>query len=183
MSEALLLIDLQNDYFEGGAMPLQGAEPAAVQASRALKKFRQAGKPLVHVQHLSVRPGASFFLPGTPGAEIHPLVRPEADEPVVQKHFPNAFRDTGLLECLQQRSVTELVIAGAMTHMCVDATVRAAFDLGFKVTVLADACATRSLQHGDRAVAAADVHAAFLAALSSVYARVMPTVEWLDQCA
>ena len=182
MNDALLLIDLQNDYFDGGAMTLQGAELAAVQAARALKWFRQAGKPVVHVQHLSVRPGATFFLPGTTGADLHLLVGPEADEPVVQKHFPNAFRDTVLLECLQQRSVTGLVIAGAMTHMCVDATVRAAFDLGFKVTVLADACATRSLLYGDRAVAAADVHAAFLAALSSVYARVVPTTEWLDGC-
>jgi nicotinamidase-related amidase len=173
--QALLLIDLQNDYFGGGAMPLEDIDAAAANASRALATFRAPGGPVVHVQHLSVRPGATFFLPGTPGCEIHASVAPIAGEPVVRKHFPNAFRDTGLEKLLRDQGVDSLLIAGAMSHMCVDATVRAAFDLGFSCTVLADACATRALEWQGRTLQAAEVHAAFMAALRSPYAIVTDT--------
>lgn len=172
---ALLIIDLQNDYFPGGAMPLEGIEAAAANARMALDAFRARGLPVVHVQHLSVRPGATFFVPGTPGCEIHASLAPAADEAVVQKNFPNAFRATGLEALLHDHAADGLLIAGAMSHMCVDATVRAAFDLGFACTVLADACATRALEWQGRSVPAADVHAAFMAALRVPYASVTTT--------
>jgi len=172
MKTGLLLVDLQNDYFPGGAMELVGAEAAANRARELLQRFRAAGAPVWHVQHLAKRSGATFFLPGTPGAEIHRSLQPEAGEPVVVKHFPNAFRETGLLASLQEAGVGALVIAGAMSHMCVDATTRAAVDLGFSCTVVADACATRDLVFGGEAVPARQVHAAFMAALDGVYARV-----------
>lgn len=181
MTQALLLIDLQNDYFPGGTLPLVGSDAAVGQAARALARFRQELRPVIHVQHLSLRPGATFFLPDTPGAAIHPRVTPQVGETVVRKHFPNAFRETTLASVLAEQGVSELVIAGAMSHMCVDATVRAAADAGFKVTVLADACATRDLVFRDRTVAAADVHAAFMAALAGLYARVLDTEGWLAE--
>jgi nicotinamidase-related amidase len=181
MPQALLLIDLQNDYFPGGALPLAGSEAAVAQAARALDRARQDGWPVIHVQHLARRPGAGFFLPDTGGAEIHPRVAPAAGEAVVVKHFPNAFRDTPLTGLLAERGITELVIAGAMSHMCIDATTRAAADAGFTVTLLADACATRDLVFRGRTVAAADVHAAFMAALSGLYARVLDTEGWLAE--
>lgn len=173
--QALLLVDLQNDYFPGGALPLEGIEAAAANARVALDAFRSRRLPVVHVQHLSVRSGATFFLPGTPGCEIHATLAPAAGEPVVQKHFPNAFRGTALEALLRDQAVDSLLIAGAMSHMCVDATVRAAFDLGFACTVLADACATRALEWQGRTVPAADVHAAFMAALRVPYANVTTT--------
>jgi nicotinamidase-related amidase len=172
---ALLLVDLQNDYFPGGALPLEGIEAAAANARLALDAFRSRGLPVVHVQHLTTRPGATFFLPGTPGSEIHATLAPTAGEPVVQKHFPNAFRGTGLEPMLRDQAGDGLLIAGAMSHMCIDATVRAAFDLGFGCTVLADACATRALEWQGRTVAAAEVHAAFMAALRVPYANVTTT--------
>lgn len=174
MKRALLLIDLQNDYFPGGSMELVGADAAAARAAGLLERFRAEGAPLFHVQHLSVRPGATFFVPGTPGVEMHLSVAPRAGEPLLQKNFPNAFRQTTLLEQLRAADVNELVIAGAMSHMCIDATTRAAADLGFTCTVVEDACATRDLTFGERRVVAADVHAAFMAALSGVYAKVVP---------
>ena len=167
---ALVLVDIQNDYFPGGAMELAGADAAAEAAGRVLDAFRRRGLPVVHVRHESVRPGSTFFLPGTPGADIHPRVAPLPGEAVLTKHFPNSFRDTGLEELLRGRGVSRLVVCGMMTHMCVDATVRAAFDLGFPVNLVPDACATRDLAFAGRPVAAADVHAAFLAALAAVYA-------------
>lgn len=171
---ALLLIDVQNDYFPGGKMELVGSVEAGRKAAEVLEAFRASGWPVVHVRHESVQPGPTFFLPGTPGAEIHEGVRPLPGEVVATKHFPNSFRETGLAERLRALSVGRVVIAGMMTHMCVDATTRAAFDLGLECTVLSDACATRDLSFEGRMVAAADVHAAFLAALGSAYARVLP---------
>ncbi|WP_404352244.1 isochorismatase family protein [Phycicoccus jejuensis] len=117
-------------------------------------------------------PEADFFRPGTPGVEIHHLVAPRDGEPVAQKAFPNAFRDTDLRAKLASLGVDALVVAGMMTSLCVDATVRAAADLGFDVTVVADACAAPDLEFGGPTVAAADVHAAFLAALADSYATV-----------
>ncbi|GAB4167395.1 MAG: cysteine hydrolase family protein [Rhodocyclaceae bacterium] len=172
MTKALLLIDVQNDYFPGGAMELEGADEAVAAASRLLAGFRSRGAPVIHVRHLSLRPGAGFLLPGTAGAEIHASVRPLGGEPVFEKHFPNAFRDTGLAGHLKANAIGELVVAGMMTHMCVDTTVRAAFDLGLRCTLAKDACATRALVLGDARIAAQDVQLAFLAALEGLFARV-----------
>ncbi|MCU0563474.1 MAG: cysteine hydrolase [Desulfobacterales bacterium] len=178
-SHALVLVDLQNDYFPGGLMELEGAEPAAGQAALLLRHFRGRSRPIFHVRHVAERPGATFFLPGTPGAEIHPLVAPAAAEPVVVKHFPNSFRDTDLLERLRGAGVAEVTICGAMSHMCIDATARAAADLGFACRVAHDACATRALAFGAVTVPAAQVHAAYMAALSAAYAQVLATAELL----
>jgi nicotinamidase-related amidase len=172
---ALVVIDIQNDYFPGGAMELEGAEAAAARAGTAIKTFREKNLPVVHIRHLSVRPGATFFLPGTRGVEIHLLVQPLAGETVIEKNFPNAFRNTSLRKELDRLNVKNLVVAGMMTHMCVDASVRHAADLGYKITLLGDACATRAQSYGGEVVPARQVHAAFLAALNGFYARVVNT--------
>jgi nicotinamidase-related amidase len=174
---ALLIIDIQNDYFPGGAMELEGADAAGEKARAALLGFRERGEPIVHVRHTSVRPGSTFFLPNTRGAEIHDSVRPKAGETVVEKNFPNSFRNTPLRETLEGLGAKNLVVAGMMTHMCVDASVRHAADLGYKITLLGDACATRAQSYGGEKVPARQVHAAFLAALNGFYAKVVNTHE------
>jgi nicotinamidase-related amidase len=174
---ALLVIDIQNDYFPGGAMELEGADAAGARASEAIRSFREKNLPVVHVRHLSVRPGSTFFLPGTKGAEVHSLVTPKAGETVVEKNFPNSFRNTNLQQVLEKQGIKNLIVAGMMTHMCVDASVRHAADLGYKITLLGDACATRAQSYGGEKVPAKHVHAAFLAALNGFYAKVIPTHE------
>ncbi|HUQ24309.1 MAG TPA: cysteine hydrolase family protein [Burkholderiales bacterium] len=174
---ALVIIDIQNDYFPGGAMELEGADAAGAKAALALKSFREKKLPVFHVRHLSTRPGSTFFLPGTKGAEIHAAVRPQANETVVEKNFPNSFRATGLRETLEKQQIKNLVVAGMMTHMCVDASVRHAADLGYKITLLGDACATRAQKIGGETVPARQVHLAFLAALNGFYAKVIDSHE------
>ncbi len=181
MRNALILIDLQNDYFPGGTMELAGADAAVTQAARLLQAFRQRGLPLFHVQHIATRPGATFFLPGTQGAEIHAAVRPLAGEPVVVKHFPNSFRETALLEQLRAAGATRLVFAGMMTHMCVDTTVRAAADLGFACSLAQDGCATRTLQFDGHSVAAEQVQLSYLAGLNGAFASVKPVQALLGE--
>jgi nicotinamidase-related amidase len=180
MTNGLLLVDLQNDYFPGGRMELVGIQEAVANAQRLLSHYRERQWPVIHIQHLAIRPGAGFFLPGTEGADIHAILTPRSGEDVVQKHYPNSFRETPLQDILDQRKISGLVICGAMSHMCIDATTRAAFDLGFECTVAEDACATRDLSFGGRTIFAADVHAAFMAALSSPYANVVPTQRIVD---
>jgi len=173
MTPGLLLIDIQNDYFPGGPMELVGMAAAAARAGQLLAAFRRRGLPTFHLQHLAARPDAPFFRTGTPGAEIHESVRPLAGETVMVKHYPNSFRETDLLENLKRAEIEKVVICGAMSHMCIDATTRAAADYGFKCLLVHDACATRDLVFGDVQVPAAQVHAAFMAALGSYYARVV----------
>jgi nicotinamidase-related amidase len=182
MSTGLLVIDVQNDYFPGGRMEVPGSPAVGEATANLLRAFRAAGHPVLHLQHVSTRPGATYMLPGTPGVEIHPLAAPHAGEIVLQKHFPNGFRETGLLDALRARGIDRLVvICGMMTQMCVDATTRAAFDLGFRCQVAADACGARPLTFAGRTVEAAEVQAAFLGALGSVYAKVAPAADLIAE--
>jgi nicotinamidase-related amidase len=177
MKSGLVLVDIQNDYFPGGSMELVSMLPAADTAAGVLGEFRDRNEPVYHIQHVSVRPDATFFIPGTEGMETHASVAPMDGEPVIQKNFPNGFRDTALLETLRGDAVEHVVICGAMSHMCIDATTRAAFDHGFSCTVVSNACATRDLHFEGRTIAARDVHAAFMAALSVPYATVVTAGE------
>jgi nicotinamidase-related amidase len=177
MTTALVLIDIQNDYFPGGAMALAGPDAAAAQAARLLAHFRAAKRPVFHVQHIAEQPEATFFRPGTGGAEIHAAVQPLRGEPVVVKHHPNSFRETTLLADLRAAGATRVVFAGMMTHMCVDTTVRAAADLGFDCTLAGDACATTSLAYAGQTVEAGAVQLAYLAALNDGFAKVVGTAE------
>ncbi|MCL5786523.1 MAG: cysteine hydrolase [Candidatus Thermoplasmatota archaeon] len=174
---SLLIVDIQMDYFPGGRMELKGSEDAASVAGSVLGKFRELRMPIFHVNHLSNRSGATFFLPGTDGIRTHPAVLPAAGEHVVTKHFPNSFRETNLLELLKRSDTSRLVIVGMMTHMCIDATTRAAKDLGYECTVIYDACATKDLIIRNRSVPYDKVHDAFMASLEGTYARVMKSSE------
>ncbi|WP_022889231.1 cysteine hydrolase family protein [Agromyces italicus] len=177
MTRALIIIDIQQDYFPGGRHPLVGTDAAAAQASRLLAAWREHGDPVVHVQHIWDAPDAAFFQPGTPGVEIHPSVAPFADEALVTKENPNSFLETDLDERLRAIAPDELVVTGMMSSMCVDATVRAAADSGYTVTVAHDACAAPDLEFGGVVVPGAQVHAAFMAALDGSYATVASTEE------
>ena len=179
MPHALLLIDIQNDYFPGGLHPLHAPQAAADRAARVLAAWRDRGWPVIHIRHMAVRPGSTFFLPGSAGAEIHASVAPQPGEAVLTKAYPNSFRDTGLEALLTRLGITHLTVAGMMTHRCIDTTVRAAFDLGFPVELLHDACAIRDLSHAGVTVPAEQVQAAYMAALGVGFARVVDTQQAL----
>jgi nicotinamidase-related amidase len=176
MKTALLVIDIQKDYFPGGKFPLVNPEAAAKKAYELLQCFREHGERHVHIQHISLEPDASFFIKGDSGSDIHDIVAHFEGEPIIYKHEPNSFLNTELLELLKSWEIERVVICGMMTHMCVDATTRAASDFGFQVIVADDACATRDLKYDDTVIPADQVHKSFLAALKS-YGKVMKTEE------
>lgn len=180
MDTALLLIDIQNDYFPGGAWELSRADEAAEQARLTLERFRERHRPVFHVRHINTRPDAAFFLPDTPGSEIHGRVRPAEGETVIIKHTPDAFFQTALPEALSKAGIRKLVVCGMMSHMCIDTSVRAARTYGYETTLLHDACATRDLQWNGTPIPAATVHTAFMAALHGAFANVRTTEEFLS---
>ena len=177
MTTTLLVIDLQNDYFPDGAYPLVGALDAVAVARTVLDRFRADGAPVVHMQHVWDAPDAAFMRPGTSGVDIHPLAQPAEGETLIQKEQPNAFLGTDLAATLAFLGTDRLVVMGMMTSMCVDASVRAALDLGFPTVVVADACAAPDLSYGDRVVDGAAVHTAFVAALRDAGAEVVTATE------
>lgn len=179
VNQCLILVDIQNDYFPGGNFELAGMERATENAGRLLQMFRDKQSPIFHIQHISQQPGATFFLPGTEGSKIHESVTPQTDEIVTVKHFPNSFRDTHLLQHLKNSDTEEVVFCGAMSHMCIDATTRAAFDFGYQCIIIEDACATRDLEYKGEIVKAVEVHAAFMAALASGYSKNISTAEYI----
>ena len=178
-SRTLLIIDIQRDYFPGGAYPLVEPEAAAESARQVLEGFREAGDEVIHMKHVWDAPEAEFMRPGTEGIEIHPEVEPADGELVLEKEHPNSFLETRLAGELRRRG-EGVVVAGMMSSMCVDATVRAAADLGFSPTVVHDACAAPDLEFHGVKVPGAAVHAAFMAALADGYAEVTSATDLLS---
>lgn len=176
-NSALLIIDVQNDYFPGGRMSLPGADEAAANIGKILDCFRKLGLEVIHVQHVSVREGATFFLPDTQGVRIHDSVRPFAGEKVIVKHHPNSFLETELGEYLSTRGLKHLVICGMMTFMCVDATTRAAKDMGYACTLLHDCTAAPPAEFAGVSCSAEQVRAAVTRALSMICEEVVAADE------
>ncbi len=177
MNTALLLVDIQNDYFPGGKNELVESDAAAANAANVLAVFRQNFWPVYHVQHISLQPGATFFIPDTDGVKIHASVQPASGEELIIKHKPDSFLETDLQERLAMKKIKRLVIAGMMTHMCIDTTVRSARAKGYEVVLLHDACATRDLLWAGKTIPAATIHGAFMAALDRAFAAVVPSRE------
>lgn len=166
------MIDCQNTYTRG-VMELEGVEAALDEAATLLHRARSAGIPVIHIQH-SDGPGSLYDIEGESGAIVD-RVAPRDGEPVVVKNYPNSFVQTDLDDHLKAVNASHLVLAGFMTHMCVNSTARGAFNLGYAPTVVAAATATRTLPGvGGDPVPAALLHSASLAAIADLFAIVVP---------
>jgi nicotinamidase-related amidase len=169
---ALVLIDCQKTYTQG-VMELEGVQAALDAAAELLDRARTAGIPIIHIQH-DAGPGSPYDVREEIGAIVD-SVAPRGDEPVVVKNFPNSFVQTDLQQRLEAVNASNLVLAGFMTHMCVNSTARGAFNLGFAPTVVAAATATRPLPGPDGTeVPAAAMQSASLAAIADLFAVVVP---------
>ena len=177
MSKALLLIDIQNDYFPGGKSELVNTDKALKKAATLLGVFRDKNLPVIHVQHISADSEAAFFLPNTAGVEIHPLLTPAPGETIITKHLPNSFCNTNLARIIKEKAISELVTCGMMTHMCIDTTVRAAKDNNIPVTLISDACATKDLVYGGNTISAKQVSNVFFASLNHMFATIISAEE------
>ncbi len=180
---ALLLIDIQNDYFPNGLWEVPDMETASANAARVLAHARSVGQPVFHIRHEFPTQDAPFFRPGSRGAEIHSSVLPQPDEPVILKQRPNSFVGTGLQAQLDARGIKSLVLVGAMSQMCIDSTARAAVDLGYAVTILEDACAAKPQSFNGMDLSAKTVHAAIMAPLAGSFANVITCGSYISDSA
>ena len=176
MKLALIIIDVQNDYFEGGKMPLHNPLKALENIEHVLTKFRENGLPVIHIQHIG-EPDDEFFQPNTNGVEIHSQLTPQSNEYHLIKHMPSSFLGTGLEKLLKEKEINDIVVCGMMSHMCIDTTVRACQDFGLNVVLLDDACATMDLDYNDEVISAEIVHKTYMASLNDVFAKIIKTNE------
>jgi nicotinamidase-related amidase len=166
---ALIIIDIQDFYFPGGDAELVEPGKAAANAGKILEVFRENGELVIHIRHNY-----------EPGGTINKAVAPAEGEKVISKNYANSFRETELLDYLKENEIKELVITGMQTHMCVEATTRAASDYGYQCTVVSDACTTRDLKFGDRVTGWEDVHYSTLSTLKGGYAKIVDTQQFLE---
>jgi len=165
---ALIIIDVQYFYFPGGALPLNNPEGTAENIKKILTRFRSGNKHVIHIRHNSKK-----------GGKIYELLTPLKNEKVISKNFANSFKDTDLLSHLNKNGISRLVVTGMQTHMCVEATVRAAADYGFKCIVISDCCATRDLKFNGNVIKSGEVHDSTLSTLSGTYAEITDTGNYL----
>lgn len=172
IKKALIVIDMQNDYYPQGAMELVGIIKANENVNELISDFREGGDEVIFIQHIASR-NAPFFRKGSDGAKLFDGLDIKTSDVVFEKHYPNSFRDTDLDKYLQNKEIGKLVICGAMTHMCIDTTVRAGFDLGYNIDLVANACATKDLAYNGEVIKADLVHKSFLSALNGTFCEMI----------
>lgn len=178
MGKALIIIDIQNFYFDQNG--LSGNVEASLKAQALLNYFREKRLPVFHVEHIGKQKD-EMTEEEKLAVQIHENVKPIAGETIISKTTPGSFNRTNLLEKLKEANVSELVICGMMSNMCVDTTIREAFDLGFKCTAIHDACATKAYSFNGTTVPAEYMHAAAMASMAFAFAEVKSTDEYLSE--
>lgn len=172
MSQALIVIDMQYDNFADSGMSEEQAKLVIEKTNQLISYAKANGMPVYIMEHISINPAYTMFATGTKGAKTHVDIGTKKTT-TVTKHYPNSFRETTLQELLDKDNTTDVIISGAMTHMCVDTTVRAANDLGYNVTLVSDACFTKDLKFGDSVVRSSDVQVSYIAALQDGFCEVV----------
>jgi len=180
MKKALIVIDMQNDYFKNGTMELKAIDEVLIQINKLINYARIREYKIYFIQHFSLKKEAVFFVPNTKGVELHKDLDIQNDM-IIEKNYPNSFRDTNLQNELKKENINELIICGAMTHMCIDTTIRAGFDLGYKIDLVSDGCTTKDLIFKEEIVKADQVQKSYLSALGSVFCTIKDTEYILDE--
>ena len=172
MKEALIIIDVQNDYFEGGACELHNPRQAEERIAELISESRRIGRHIIYIRHINPD-DETFFNEGTYGCEISDRIKPLPTDIVINKYCPNSFLGTELNDCLRSLGVEKLIVCGMMTPMCVDTTVRAAMDHGYEVSLVADACATMDLEINGEVIPAETVQKTYIASLAGIFAKIV----------
>ena len=179
MKKALVVIDMQHDNFADSSMTTQESQAMIAHTNQLIAWAKSRHYPLYMVQHISTRDGASDFLSDTEGAKIHPDIT-QAQSTLIVKHYPSSFRETKLQEHLDQEGITTLIVSGAMTHMCIDTTVRAGADLGYTITLVEDACFTKDLEFDGNTISAKAVQTSYMAALDGTFCQIVDTATLIE---
>lgn len=179
MKRALLVIDAQNEYFEGGLLPITHPHAHLDNVLRVMDAATDARVPVVVVQHAFTQPEIPFFKRGTHGWELHPEVASRPRDHRIEKGLPGSFTGTGLEEWLRARGIDTVTVAGYMTHMCCDTTARQAAHLGLRVEFLGDATGTLAVKNSAGEVNAEELHRSTLCAQQMMISEVLDVDQWL----
>jgi nicotinamidase-related amidase len=179
MKKALVMIDVQNDYFKEGRMALHSPEQALANINKLEASFIEKQLPIIYIQHINDQEAADFFERGTKGVLLHEQLKTTHSSIIIEKHFPNSFIETNLKETLDSLGVQQVIITGMMTHMCIDSTTRASKELGYQPILISDATATKALTFEAHEIPAEAVQRAFLSALET-FSTVMKTDDYLN---
>jgi nicotinamidase-related amidase len=175
---ALLVIDIQNEYFTG-KLPVTYPRESLPNALRAMDAARDAGVLVAVVQHTAPQSDSAVFRKGSPEWELHPEISARPCDVHIAKSLPGSFTGTRLEPWLRERDIATVVIAGYMTQMCCDTTARQAMHLGFEVEFLSDATGTLAIQNAAGAVGDEELHRAILVTQQMRFSRVLSTAEWI----
>ena len=173
--KTLVVIDVQNDYFPGGAWALPDAPAALPKIVKLITEARKRGDGVLFIQHVTPA-GSPVFAEGSEGGELHIDLGVSLDDPVFTKSHPSSFQGTGLHAYLRKHGVKELDICGFMTQMCCDTTAREAYSRGYSVRLFSDACAAKELEVDGQKLAHDTVHRVTLGALAR-FAKIIKTNE------
>ncbi|ORE00873.1 Isochorismatase hydrolase [Rhizopus microsporus var. microsporus] len=175
MKEALVIVDVQNDYFPNGKFPTDSPVETAEAIAKLIQKFREEKKEVVHVTHVVPNPTEKFpfFQEGTWGVQVHDLVKPLPTEKYIVKNYSNGFHETDLEEHLRSKGIDRIIVVGMMIHNCVNATVYAGKDAGFDCIVVDEAVNTFDQALHGEVIKAKDIKKAFLAGIQFYYAKVL----------
>lgn len=173
---ALIVVDAQKEYLSG-KLPLKGIDGALEQIGKLLERARKVGNPVIFVRHMT-NAEAPIFNPESEGFQIIDAVAPKKGEIIIDKKHPSSFSGTTLDDLLHSIGRDKLIVAGFMTHACISATVRSGSDLGYEITVVDKACATRDLPKADSSTMPAEqIHDTTLVALSDIFAHVASSAD------
>lgn len=178
IKEALLVIDVQNEYFSG-LLPVTFPKGSAIKILQAMDAAHAAGMPVVMIQHSNHTPDAKTFRPGTWEWELHPEVKRRYHDALIEKTLPGSFTHTTLDSWLHDQAVTSLVISGYMSQMCCDTTARQAFHKGYAVKFLSDATGTLGITNSAGTISGADLHRAVLVTQAMRFSQVMTAADWI----
>ncbi len=180
MKQALLVIDVQNEYFTG-KLPVSYPHGSFENILKVMDEATKHGIPVIVIQHTAKAPDSPTFRKGSHEWELHPRVASRPHDLYIEKQLPGSFTGTHLEPWLMEKGIDTLVIAGYMTQMCCDTTARQAFHLGFAVEFLSDATGTLSITNAAGAVKDEELHRAILVAQQAKFSKVMNTEEWLGK--
>ena len=181
MKKALLVIDVQNEYFTG-KLPVTHPPGSLANILKAMDAATASGTQVIVVQHTVTAPDRPVFRKGSAEWALHPEVANRACDLLVEKSLPGSFTGTNLEAWLREKGVETVVICGYMTQMCCDTTARQAFHLGFGVEFLADATGTLAIANNAGAVSVEELHRAILVTQAMLFSKVLTTAEWLGRC-
>lgn len=180
MKEALLVIDVQNEYFTG-KLPVTYPRDSFERILTVMDHALAAQMPVAVIQHTNPAPEAATFKKGTSGWELHDAIKERQADIVLEKNLPGSFTGTGLEAWLKEKRISTITIAGYMTQMCCDTTARQAFHRGYKVNFLADATGTLAITNNAGSVSAEELHRAVLVTQAMVFSQVLTSDEWIRQ--